>query len=141
MDEPPFNQNSSNFWAARIDLSTGRFVGTPARITSGDGFVVKPSITADGKRLVFNRAKPQVDVYVSEFSSKGPRLSTPRRLALDDPAAWRQSLLYVDLAGHAHQLWQVDSIWPSWAIPSRNGKYLAIPAPTVDSNVWMAENF
>ena len=82
--EPPPSQNSSNFWAARIDLSTGRFVGTPARITSGDGFVVKPSVTADGKHLVFNRAKPQADVYVSEFSADGPRLSTPRRLTLDD---------------------------------------------------------
>jgi Tol biopolymer transport system component/DNA-binding winged helix-turn-helix (wHTH) protein len=342
--EPPPSQNSSNFWAARIDLSTGRF-GTPARITSGDGFVVGPSITADGKNLVFNRTRPQADVYVAEFSSKGPRLSTPRRLTLDDaddipfdwtvdskavlfissrtgtanifrqridetsaemlvidqekksaicrlspdgsqilylipsnpsdnsqpmrlmrapidggppqivleapaignyecshaPATicafsqerpkelvisifdpaigkphevaklqtqgagwgwglspdgtsiaaitlgatdnrirllsltgqpardlivkgWRgfdsidwaadskgllvasnaglmQSLLYVDLVGNAHSIWQVNSIWPTWAIPSRNGKYVAIPAPTVDSNVWMVENF
>jgi len=345
MDEPPPSRNSSNFWAASIDLSTGRLVGTPARITSGDGFAVKPSITADSKRLVFNRAKPQADVYVSEFFAKGARLSTPRRLTLDDaddfpfdwtldnkavlfisnrtgtdnifrqridetsaemlpfgpkgksicrlnpdgtqilylvptnpsdnsqavrlmrapinggpsqtvleapaivdfqcsrapaticafvqqrpkefvfsvfdpatgisheeakleerttgwnwglsrdgtsiaaitfstddnrirlfslsgqptrelvvknwngfmsvdwaadskglfvtsnPAGLRQSLLYVDLAGNAHPIWQVNSIWPSWAVPSRNGKYVAIPAPTVDSNVWMAENF
>jgi len=346
MDEPPPSQSSSNFWAASIDLSTGRFVGAPTRVTSGDGFVVKPSVTADGKHLVFNRAKTQVDVYVSEFSAKGPRLSAPRRLTFDDandlpfdwtpdnkavlfisnrtgatnifrqridqtsaemlvvdqekksaicrlspdgsqilysvstnpsdgsqsvrlvrapinggppqvvleapaignyecsrapasicafgqekpkelvisvfdpatgkphevaklqrqtadwvwalspdgtsiaaltfgatdnrirllslsgqparelvvknwsrftsmdwaadskglfvasnPVGSRQSLLYVDLAGSAHQIWQVDSIWASWAIPSRNGKYVAIPAPTVNSNVWMAENF
>jgi Tol biopolymer transport system component len=55
LDEPLPSQNSSNFWAARIHLSTSRFVGTPARITSGDGFAVKPSVTADGKHLVFNR--------------------------------------------------------------------------------------
>ena len=345
MDEPPPSQNSSNFWAASIDLSTGRFAGRAARITSGDGFAVKPSVTADGKRLVFNRARPQVDVYISEFSAKGPRLSTPRRLTFDEaddlpfdwtldnkavlfisnrtgtnnifrqridetsaempvrgpeeksvgrlnpdgtqilylvptnpsdnsqpvrlmrapinggppqivleapaivnfqcsrapaaicafsqlepkefvfsvfdpaigkphevaklqeqtfdwnwglspdgtsiaavtfgatdnrirllslsgqptrelvvknwygfrsvdwaadskgffvasnPAGSRQSLLYIDLAGNAHQIWQVNSIWPSWAVPSRNGTYVAIPASTVDSNVWMAENF
>ena len=342
--EPPPSQNSSNFWVASLDLSTGRFVGTAARITSGDGFVVKPSVTADGKRLVFIRAKPQADVYVAEFSAKGPRLSTPRRLTFDEaddlpfdwtpdnkavlfisnrtgtgnifrqridatsaemlvfgpekksvdrlnpdgtqilylvptnpsdnsqpvrlmrapinggppqivlqapaivnfqcsrapaaicafsqlepkefvfsvfdpaigkphevakleqtldwnwglspdgtsiaavtfgatdnrirllslsgqptrelvvknwygfrsvdwaadskglfvasnPAGSRQSLLYVDLAGNAHPIWQVNSIWSSWAVPSRNGKYVAIPASTVDSNVWMAENF
>ena len=343
--EPPPSQNSSNFWAASLDLGTGRFVGTAARITSGDGFAVQPSVTADGKRLIFIRAKPQVDVYVAEFSAKEPRLSTPRRLTFDEaddlpfdwtpdnkavlfisnrtgtdnifrqrmdatsaemlvfgsekrsvsrlnpdgtqilylvptnpsdnsqpvrlmrapinggppqivleapaivnfqcsraPAAicafsqlepkefvfsvfdpaigkphevaklqeqtfnWNwglspdgasiaavtsgptdnriqllslsgqptrelvvknwtgfismdwaadskglfiasnptgsmQSLLYVDLAGNAHPIWQVNSIWPSWAIPSRNGKYVAIPAPTVDSNAWMAENF
>jgi WD40 repeat protein len=346
MDELPPSHHSSNFWSARIDLGTGRFTGIPGRITSGDGFVVKPTVTADGKHLVFNRAKPQVDVYVAEFFAKGPRLSTPRRLTLDDaddlpfdwttdnkavlfasdrtgttnifrqrmdenwaemlvfdreeksaicrlspdgtqilysvptnpkdnsqpvrlmrapvnggppqvvlevpaignyecshapatvcafgqekpeelvisvfdpdiakphevaklqkqtadwawglspdgtsiaaftfgatnnrirllslsgeptrelvvknwsgftsldwaadskglfvtsnPAGLRQSLLYVDLAGNAHRIWQVDSIWPSWAVPSRNGKYVAIPAPTVESNVWMAENF
>ncbi len=346
MDEPPPSQNSSNFWAASIDLRTGHLVGPSTRLTSGDGFVAKPSVTADGKHLVFNRAKTQVDVYVSEFSATGPRLSTPRRLTFDDaddlpfdwtpdnktvlfisnrtgttnifrqrtdqtsaemlvvdqekksaicrlspdgsqilysvptnpsdnsqpvrlmralinggppqvvleapaignyvcsrapaaicafgqeepkelvisvfdpvtgrshevaklqkqtadwgwalspdgtsiaaltfgttsnrirllslsgqparelvvknwshfvaidwaadskglfvasnPVGLRQSLLYIDLAGGAHQIWQVDSIWASWAIPSRNGKYLAIPAPTVNSNVWMAENF
>ena len=343
--EPPPSHNSSNFWAARLDLSTGRFVGTAERITGGDGFAVKPSVTADGRRLVFIRAKPQADVYVAEFSAKGPRLSTPRRLTFDEaddlpfdwtpdnkavvfisnrtgtdnifrqgmyatsadmlvpgpekrsvgrlnpdgtqilylaptnpsdnsqpvrlvrapinggpsqmvleapaivnfqcsrapaaicafsqlepkdfvfsvfdpaigkphevarlqeqtfewnwglspdgtsiaavtfgatdnrilllslsgqptrelvvknwygfrsvdwaadsrglfvasnPAGSRQSLLYVDLAGHAHQIWQLNSMWPSWAVPSRNGRYVAIPAPTTQSNVWMAENF
>jgi Tol biopolymer transport system component/DNA-binding winged helix-turn-helix (wHTH) protein len=84
MYEPPPSQNSSNCWAASLDLSTGRFVGTAARITSGDGFAVQPSVTADGKRLVFIRAKPQADVYVAEFSAKGPRLSTPRRLTFDE---------------------------------------------------------
>lgn len=334
------SHNSSNFWAARTDLSTGRIVGTPVRITSGDGFVVKPSITTDGKHLVFSRARPQVDVYVSEFSANGPRLSTPRRLTLDDaddvpfdwtvdnkavlfisdrtgaanifrqgidetsaemltldrekklsicrlspdgtqilysvstnpsdhsqpvrlmrapihggppqmvleapaignyecshipaaicalsqedpkesvisvfdpsmgkphevatleadwiwglspdgtsiaalkfgatenrirllslpgqparelvvkdwsgftsidwaadskglfvtsnPAGLKQSLLYVDLAGNAHQIWQINNVWPSWAVPSRN---VAISLSTLDSNVWMAEDF
>ncbi|HEV2400320.1 MAG TPA: winged helix-turn-helix domain-containing protein [Candidatus Sulfotelmatobacter sp.] len=343
MDEPPPSQNSSNFWAAHIDLSSGRFVGTAARITSGDGFVVQPSVTTDSKHLVFNRARPQSDVYISEFSAKGARLSTPRQLTFDEaydlpfdwtidnqsvlfisdrtgmpnvfrqridgtsaemlvidqekkapicrltpdgsqilysvpmnpgdnlgpvrlmraplkggpphivleapaignfecshtpaticafgqekpdelvisifdpaigephvvatlqagwgwglspdgksiaastfgptnnrirllslagqptrevtvknwsgftsldwaadskgffinsnPAGLRQSLLYVDLAGNAHQIWQVNHVWPSWAIPSRNGKYLAILGPTMDSNVWMAESF
>src|SRR5215469_7269392 len=348
MEDLPPSQNSSNLWAARLDLSKGSFVGTPAKITTGDGYAVKPSVTADSKHLVFSRAKPQADVYVSEFSAKGPRLSTPRRLTLDeaddlpfdwtidnqsvlfisnrtgttnifrqridepsaemlvvdqekkspiwicrltpdgsqilysvptnpsdnlqpvrlmraplnggppqtvleapaignfvcshapaticafgqekpkelvisvfDPAigephevatlqkqtadwgwmlspdgksiaaftfgatnnrirllslsgqpsrelmvknwsgftsldwaadskglfvssnsaGFRQSLLYVDLAGNAHQIWEVNHVWPGWAIPSRNGKYLAILAPTADSNVWMAENF
>ena len=58
-----------------------------------------------------------------------------------NPAGLRQSLLYVDLAGNAHQIWQTNNIWPSWVVPSRNGKYVAIPALTADSNVWMAENF
>jgi Tol biopolymer transport system component/DNA-binding winged helix-turn-helix (wHTH) protein len=343
MDEPPPSKNSSNLWAARLDLSKGSFIGTAARITTGDGFAVKPSVTADSKHLVFSRVKPQAEVYISEFSAKGPRLSTLRQLTFDEaddfpfdwtsdnkavlfisdrtgtpnifrqridatsaemlvidqekkspicrltpdgsqilysvpvnpsdnlgpvrlmrapinggpphivleapaignfecshapaticafsqeepkelvisvfdpvigephkiatleadwgwglspdgkaiaastfgatknrirllslsgqppreltvknwsgfnsldwaadskgffissnPAGLRQSLLYVDLAGNAHQIWQVNHVWPTWAIPSRNGKYLAIPAPTIEGNVWMAEHF
>jgi Tol biopolymer transport system component/DNA-binding winged helix-turn-helix (wHTH) protein len=343
MDEPPPSKNSSNLWAARLDLSKGSFTGTAARITTGDGFAVKPSVTADSKHLVFSRVKIQADVYISEFSAKGPRLSTLRQLTFDEaddlpfdwtsdnkavlfvsdrtgtpnifrqridatsaemlaidqekkspicrltpdgsqilysvpvnpgdhlgpvrlmrapinggpphivleapaignfecshapaticafsqeepkelvisvfdpvigephkiatletdwgwglspdgkaiaastfgatknrirllslsgqppheltvknwsgfnsldwaadskgffissnPAGLRQSLLYVDLAGNAHQIWQVNHVWPTWAVPSRNGKYVAILAPTIESNVWMAESF
>ena len=102
MEDPPPSQNSSNLWAARLDLSKGSFIGTPAKITTGDGFVAKPSVTADSKHLVFSRAKPQADVYISEFSAKGPRLSTPRRLTLDEaddlPFDWtidNQSVLFI----------------------------------------------
>jgi hypothetical protein len=44
----------------------------------------QPSITADGKRLAFNRVNSQLDVYVSELSAKAAKASTPRRLTLDD---------------------------------------------------------
>jgi eukaryotic-like serine/threonine-protein kinase len=82
--EPPPSQNTSNFWALAMDSNTGRPVETPVRITSGDDYVNQPSVTADGKRLVFSRFRPQLDVYVAEFFAKGPRLGTPRRLTLDD---------------------------------------------------------
>jgi eukaryotic-like serine/threonine-protein kinase len=82
--ELPPSQSTSNFWAVQIDLRTGRAVNTPVRITTGDDFVSQPSVTADGKKLVFTRFKPQLDVYVAEFFAKGPRLGTPRRLTLDD---------------------------------------------------------
>jgi serine/threonine protein kinase len=84
MDEPPPSQNTSNFWVASMDLKTGHMIGIPSRITTGDDFVDQPSVTTDGKRLVFNRLKPQLDVYVAEFFPRGPRLGTPRRLTLDD---------------------------------------------------------
>jgi eukaryotic-like serine/threonine-protein kinase len=84
VDEPPPSQNTSNFWAEVLDPDTGHFSGTPSRITNGDDLVNQPSVTSDGKRLVFNRLKPQLDVYVAEFFAKGSRLGTPRRLTLDD---------------------------------------------------------
>jgi Tol biopolymer transport system component len=84
VDEPPPSRNTSNFWAVGMDSSTGHLSGIPSRITTGDDFVDQPSVTADGKRLVFNRVKQQADVYLAEFFAKGPRLGTPRRLTLDD---------------------------------------------------------
>jgi serine/threonine protein kinase len=90
--EPSPSRNTSNFWALAMGSNTGRPVETPVRITSADDFVNQPSVTADGKRLVFSRFRPQLDVYVAEFFAKGPRLGTPRRLTLDDaddlPFAW-----------------------------------------------------
>jgi len=50
------------------------------------------------------------------------------------------TLLFVDLMGNAHPLWRVK-IQDTWAIPSHNGKYLALPAPTISSNAWMVEHF
>jgi Tol biopolymer transport system component len=82
--EPPPSQSSSNFWAVNVNSTTGRSTGVPGKITSGDDHVNQPSITADGKRLVFSRDQPQLDVYVAEFFAKGPHLGTPRRLTLDN---------------------------------------------------------
>jgi serine/threonine protein kinase len=84
VDEPPPSRNTSNFWAVGMDSSTGHLSGIPSRITTGDDFVDQPSVTADGKCLVFRRFKPQLDVYLAEFFANGPRLGTPRRLTLDD---------------------------------------------------------
>jgi eukaryotic-like serine/threonine-protein kinase len=82
--EPPPSQNSSNFWALNVNSTTGRSTGVPGKITSGDDHVNQPSMTADGKRIVFSRYQPQLDVYVAEFFAKGPHLGTPRRLTLDN---------------------------------------------------------
>jgi Tol biopolymer transport system component len=84
VDEPPPSKNASNYWTVGIESSTGRLNGSTSRITTGDDLVDQPSVMANGTRLVFNRVKPQQDVYLAEFFAKGPRLGTPRRLTLDD---------------------------------------------------------
>jgi len=58
-----------------------------------------------------------------------------------NPNGHLSTLLYVDLAGNAHALWQVKNYLPTWGVPSHNGKYLAIPAPTTECNAWMVEKF
>jgi hypothetical protein len=51
------------------------------------------------------------------------------------------TLLYIDLEGQASPMWeQRGSLW-TWGVPSPDGRHLAILGYTMDSNVWMLENF
>ncbi len=58
-----------------------------------------------------------------------------------NPTGRQSTLLYVSLQGEVHPLWKVSGKAPNWAIPSRNGRYLAIAAPSVEVNAWMLEHF
>jgi len=78
----PNNTNNTNVWFVRLE--DGAVRGAPTRVTNGYGFVDQPSVTSDGKHLVFSRAKPEADVYVAEFLPGKFQISTPRRLTLDD---------------------------------------------------------
>jgi Tol biopolymer transport system component len=51
------------------------------------------------------------------------------------------TLLYVDLNGHASAVWEQKGSVATWGIASPDGRHLAILNNTVDSNVWMIENF
>jgi serine/threonine protein kinase/Tol biopolymer transport system component len=51
------------------------------------------------------------------------------------------TLLYIDLNGHASPLWEQKGSFMTWGVPSPDGRHLAILGYTVDSNVWMLENF
>ncbi len=54
-----------------------------------------------------------------------------------------RTLLYVDLKGAVHVLKQYRGRGPGffWGIPSRDGRYIAIPGGSVDGNAWMVEGF
>jgi Tol biopolymer transport system component len=51
------------------------------------------------------------------------------------------TLLSVDLQGNAHPLWEHRASDVCFGVASRDGRYLAISASTISSNVWMIENF
>jgi Tol biopolymer transport system component len=100
--EPRAAQNTSNFWSIVVNLVSGRPSGAPLKITGGEDFVILPSATTESKKLAFSRCKVQADVYVAEFFAKEPRVSTPRRLTLNDaddlPLDWtidNKSVLFV----------------------------------------------
>jgi Tol biopolymer transport system component len=59
-------------------------------------------------------------------------------------ASGRGTLLYVDLTGSAHILWQPREATGSGfigGIPSPDGRFLAICAGSYRNNVWMVEGF
>jgi DNA-binding winged helix-turn-helix (wHTH) protein/Tol biopolymer transport system component len=64
----------------------------------------------------------------------------------DSKALWATSvreegnaLLHIDLEGHARSVWRPRKMTVGWAIPSRDGRSLALLVSSGSANVWMAE--
>jgi len=51
------------------------------------------------------------------------------------------ALLFVDLQGNAHVLWQQQGGSGTYGFPSPDGRHLAFPGVTTEGNIWMMENF
>ena len=51
------------------------------------------------------------------------------------------SLIQVDLQGAAHVISRQLGAFEMWAIPSPDGRHLAVFSDSISSDVWMAENF
>jgi Tol biopolymer transport system component/DNA-binding winged helix-turn-helix (wHTH) protein len=50
------------------------------------------------------------------------------------------ALLRIDLQGNARAVWRPKNVGVSWAIPSRDGKMLALHVHSNSANVWMLEH-
>ena len=66
--------------------------------------------------------------------------------AADSKSLWAAStgeeenaLLNIDLQGHARPVWRPKKLQVGWAIPSRDGKYLALHVRSGSANAWMLE--
>ena len=87
--EPSPNGNDSNLWEVRLDSRIGKPEEKPVRITNWVGFSFgSPTGTSDGKRLAFLKLNYQGNVYIAELAAGGTRLSTPRRLTLEERDSW-----------------------------------------------------
>jgi serine/threonine protein kinase/Tol biopolymer transport system component len=83
----------ANLWQIGIDNHAGTPTGKPKRITHWVGSSLRGlSASADGKRLLLNKAVFQEQVYLGELAAGGARMKPPRRLtndeASDQPLAW-----------------------------------------------------
>ena len=99
---------------------------------SPDGqFIAVIKMGAKNIRLLSLAGQPNREIVLknwSSFSSIDWAADSKGLFVTSNPTGWKSSLLYVDLAGNAHQLWQVKAASQSWGIALRDGKYLAIPA-------------
>ena len=55
--------------------------------------------------------------------------------------AGTNAMLNVDLRGRARTVWEQTKMTVGWAIPSPDGRHLALLQASGNSNVWMVENF
>lgn len=51
------------------------------------------------------------------------------------------TLLRIDMQGQAQVLWSQKGQFPAWAIPSPDGRHLAIRSQLFNNNLWMLEGF
>jgi Tol biopolymer transport system component len=77
----------------------------------------------------------------SRFISGADWAADGRGFYVSSRSPARATLLYIDLNGHARAMWEQKGSFTTWARPSPDGRHLAILGDTVDSNVWMIENF
>ena len=120
------------------------------------------SLSPDGSTLAIAKARKfdlsiNPDIRLLRFTDHSertirlkewPRVSTID-WAADGKSLWvstssntgTSALLNVDLEGRARPVWEQTKMEVGWAIPSPDGRYLALWQASSDSNVWMIENF
>jgi len=103
------------------------------------------SLASNSTRVIAVKASPKL--YSLDWSADGQGLFVS---ALADGGS---TLLHLDLTGNAQTLWYskggirqpgdvfLSGVLAPRAVPSPDGRYLAIQEQSVSSNIWMIENF
>jgi DNA-binding winged helix-turn-helix (wHTH) protein/Tol biopolymer transport system component len=123
------------------------------------------AISPDGSRIAMTGADPQGGIEIrslnghieSTIEVKGP--PNPMSMAINWAADGKSlllshsglmgspsgslgaTLLRVDLQGNVQPLWEMKGGRFTWAIPSPDGRYLAVLGAASQRNTWMVENF
>ena len=83
----PWNTVSDvcNYWTMRVDLSTGRHLEEPRRLTNWPNFCASSgSVTNNDKRLAFVASSGFYTSYVADLEAGGKRLRNIRHFTLED---------------------------------------------------------
>jgi Tol biopolymer transport system component len=139
--EPRPNQQDTNLWSVRLGSRRAYPVGQSTRITSGRGIAVQLSRSNDGKRIALRRHAPQPDIYIADLVGAEKKVSTPRRLTLDERrdyvTAWtadsKAVLFYSNRDGPFHIFKQsIDATQPELLVGGKDDLY--VPRMTPDGS-------
>jgi Tol biopolymer transport system component/DNA-binding winged helix-turn-helix (wHTH) protein len=112
------------------------------------------SLSPDGTTLAVTKGKGETSTRIRLVSLNGSderwlETQTPTASldwAADSRSLWAASvgdeeneLLNIDLQGHARAVWHPGKKSVGWAIPSRDGKSLALYVGSTSANAWMME--
>ncbi len=74
-----------NYWTMRVDLSTGKHIEEPMRLTNWPNFCMfSGSVTNNDKRLAFVASSGFYTTYVADLEAGGKRLRNLRHFTLED---------------------------------------------------------
>jgi serine/threonine protein kinase/Tol biopolymer transport system component len=104
--------DSCDFWATVVDATTGKPKSAAKKLTNWAGFCMDNlSETADGKRLAFRKWSWQGSVYVADMKAGGTRVTTPRRLTLNEgrnfPSSWTADSKAVVFGSYLDGRWRL----------------------------------
>lgn len=104
--------DNCNLWEVRVNTLTGTRVDKPRRLTNWAGSNVDHlSVTADGKRLVFQKSSSHVNVDVGELQDRNTNLTSPQKLtrseAFNFPTAWTSDSKAVIFASDRNGHWGI----------------------------------
>jgi Tol biopolymer transport system component len=112
---------------------------------SPDGSQIAEAVPGENRiRLVPVRGGQPYDLVLNRWSSfnAGPDWAPDGKgFYVSSSSPRGAALLHIDLKGNVSPLWEQKGSWQTWGVPSPDGLHLAILGFTVDSNVWMTENF
>jgi eukaryotic-like serine/threonine-protein kinase len=127
------------------------------RVATNPGSRYNWDLSPDGSQLALSFPAGENRIRLLPLAGGAPRdLVVNGRFGLDSGPDWSPggkgfyasslsptavTLLYIDLNGDAHALWEQKGGLHAWGIPSFDGRHLAMLVYTMDSNIWMLENF
>jgi serine/threonine protein kinase/Tol biopolymer transport system component len=112
LSEPGPLEETCNYWAIQVDPLTGRPNLRPQRLSSWAGFCMdSTSASADGKRLAFRKHSLEGSVYIADVEAGGMRISTPKRLTLNEgrdfSSAWTADSKAIVFSSYRDGQWRI----------------------------------